>query len=110
MAHVSTLQAKIEGDLLVYFAMALDKEKRPLQSISSNPGHCLAAGIIHEELVPATIDRLFASDMFSGWGIRTLSSKHPAYNPYSYHRGAVWPVEQGTFAIGLTRYGFHEAT
>src|SRR5437867_4550343 len=48
--------------------------------------------------------------MFSGWGIRTLSSAHPAYNPYSYHRGSVWPVEQGTFAIGFTRYGLHDDT
>jgi glycogen debranching enzyme len=43
--------------------------------------------------------------MFSGWGIRTLSSEHPAYNPYSYHRGSIWPVEHGAFAIGFMRYG-----
>jgi glycogen debranching enzyme len=47
-------------------------------------------------------------DLFSGWGVRTLSTRNPAYNPYSYHRGSVWPVEQGTFALGFFRYGLIE--
>ena len=55
-----------------------------------------------------TAERLLAADLFSGWGVRTLSALHPAYNPYSYHRGSVWPVEQGTFALGFMRYGLHE--
>jgi glycogen debranching enzyme len=46
--------------------------------------------------------------MFSGWGIRTLSSDHPRYNPYSYHLGSIWPVEHGTFALGFWRYGLHD--
>jgi glycogen debranching enzyme len=58
--------------------------------------------------VPRTLKRLFAPDMFSGWGVRTLSSEHPAYNPYSYHRGTVWPVEHGPFAVGAYRYGCHD--
>jgi glycogen debranching enzyme len=91
-----------------FFAMGLDPQKRQLRSISSNPGHCLATAIADAALVLPTVTRLFADDLFSGWGIRTLSSKHPAYNPYSYHRGSVWPVEHGTFALGLMRYGLHE--
>jgi glycogen debranching enzyme len=71
-------------------------------------GHCLATGIVEEEFVRRIADRLFADDMFSGWGIRTLSDRHPAYNPYSYHRGSVWPVEHGSFSVGLVRYGLHE--
>jgi len=47
-------------------------------------------------------------DMYSGWGVRTLSSENPAYNPYSYHRGSVWPVENGSFALAFLRYGLHE--
>ena len=90
-----------------YFAMALDARKRPVASIASNPGHCLASGIIRREYVQATADRLMQPDLFSGWGIRTLSSRHPAFNPYSYHRGSVWPVEQGSIALGLMRYGLH---
>jgi glycogen debranching enzyme len=51
---------------------------------------------------------MLAPDMFSGWGMRTLSAEHPAYDPFSYHRGSVWPVEAGTLAIGLARYGCWE--
>jgi glycogen debranching enzyme len=90
-----------------YFAMALDARKHPVASIASNPGHCLAAGIIRREYARATADRLLQPDLFSGWGIRTLSSRHPAYNPFSYHRGSVWPVEQGSIALGFMRYGLH---
>jgi glycogen debranching enzyme len=93
---------------LGFFAMALDAEKRPVRSIGSNAGHCLGAGIVDERLVKTTADRLFERDMFSGWGIRTLSDRHPAYNPYSYHRGSVWPVEHGSFAVGFVRYGLHQ--
>jgi glycogen debranching enzyme len=92
---------------LRFFAMALDARKHPIASVASNPGHCLAAGIVRREHAKATADRLLQPDMFSGWGIRTLSSRHPAYNPYSYHRGSVWPVEQGSFALGFMRYGLH---
>ena len=85
--------------------MALDAQKRQVRSIGSNPGHCLATAIVDQALVSRTADRLIQRDLFTGWGIRTLSSKNPAYNPYSYHRGSVWPVEHGTFALAFMRYG-----
>jgi glycogen debranching enzyme len=88
-----------------FFALGLDKDKRQIRFMTSNPGHCLAAGIVDRQLVQRPADRLFADDLFTGWGIRTLSSQHPAYNPYSYHRGAVWPVEHATFAFAFMRYG-----
>lgn len=91
-----------------FFAMALDPDKRQVRSIGSNPLQCVATGIADEKLVPATMARLFAEDMFSGWGVRTLSAKHPAYNPYAYHRGTVWPVEHGPLAVGAYRYGYHD--
>jgi glycogen debranching enzyme len=91
-----------------FYAMGLDSQKRQIRSIGSNPGHCVATAIADDEHAQRTADRLFEDDLFSGWGIRTLSSKHPAYNPYSYHRGTIWPVEQGTFALGFFRYGLHE--
>lgn len=90
-----------------FFAMGLDAEGRQIRSVGSNPGHCLAAGIVDSAVAERTADRLLAEDLFTGWGIRTLSARHPAYNPYSYHRGSVWPVEHGSFAFGLLRYGFH---
>ncbi|HEY1283859.1 MAG TPA: glycogen debranching N-terminal domain-containing protein [Steroidobacteraceae bacterium] len=91
-----------------FLAMGLDAQKRPIRSIASNALHCLATGILDEEYVRTLTARLFAPDLFSGWGIRTLSADHPAYNPYAYHRGTVWPVEHGPFAVGLYRYGCHD--
>ena len=90
-----------------FFAMGLDSGKRQIKSVGSNAGHCLATGITDEALVPRTALRLIADDLYTGWGVRTLSSDHPAYNPYSYHRGSVWPVEHGTFALAFMRYGYH---
>lgn len=91
-----------------FYAMALGPDKRPIRSIASNPAHCLAAGLIDDDRIQIVADRLMSPELFSGWGIRTLSEKHPAYNPYSYHRGSVWPAAQGTFALGFYRYGLHE--
>jgi glycogen debranching enzyme len=87
-------------------ALAMDPQKRFVPGVSSNIGHCIACGIISREHLPAAVERLFAPDMFSGWGIRTLSSAHAAYSPMSYHCGSVWPVEQATIAFGLRRFGF----
>jgi glycogen debranching enzyme len=88
--------------------MALDPDGRQVGSVGSNASHCVATGIADEALVRRTLARLFAEDMFTGWGVRTLSSEHPAYNPTSYHRGTVWPVEYVPFAVGAYRYGCHE--
>lgn len=94
-------------DDLNYVALGLDANGHQIRSITSNPGHCLATGIIDDALASKTADRLMLDDLFSGWGVRTLSAWHPAYNPYSYHRGSVWPVEQATFVVGFVRYGLH---
>jgi glycogen debranching enzyme len=91
-----------------FLAMGLDSRKRQIRSIGSNAGHCLATAILDEQLVPRLAARFMAADLFSGWGVRTLSTENPAYNPYSYHRGSVWPVEQGTFAVAFKRYGYHD--
>ncbi|HJP72427.1 MAG TPA: glycogen debranching N-terminal domain-containing protein [Candidatus Limnocylindria bacterium] len=88
-----------------FYALALDSSKNPVATIASNPGHALAAGIVPGELARRVADRLMADDMFSGWGIRTLSSGHPSFNPWAYHLGTVWPVENATFALGFKRYG-----
>jgi len=89
-----------------YVALALDPDKRQVRSIGSNAGHCLTAGILSDDHIPSVVGRLFAPDLFGGWGIRTLASTHPAYNPIGYHLGSVWPVENATIGFGLRRYGF----
>jgi len=89
-----------------FFALALDPEKRRVRALTSNVGHCLACGIVDRDHLPAVVGRMFAPDLFSGWGIRTLSTGHAFYNPLSYHRGSVWAVEQATIVFGLRRFGF----
>jgi glycogen debranching enzyme len=87
-------------------AFGLDAEKRQIRSVTSNAGQCLTTGVVDDGKLPRVAHRLFEPDMFSGWGIRTLSSKHPAYSPLSYHLGSVWAVENGTILFGLRRFGF----
>jgi glycogen debranching enzyme len=89
-----------------FYAMALDGDKRQVRPIASNAGHALAAGVVPRRFAAAVAGRLMARDLFSGWGIRTLSSDDASYNPFAYHLGAVWPVEQTPIALGLKRYGF----
>ena len=91
-----------------FVALGLDADKRPIRAITSNGGQALPTGIINDEHIPRLVERLFQPDLFSGWGIRTLSTRNPAYNPLSYHLGSVWPVENGTIMFGLRRYGFDD--
>jgi glycogen debranching enzyme len=91
-----------------FYALALDGRKQQVNSISSNPGHCLWSGIVRQERARQVVERLMAPDMFSGWGIRTLSSEMAHYNPLSYHNGSVWPHDNSIIAAGIARYGFTE--
>ena len=91
-----------------FYAMAIGPDKQPVRSIASNAGHALAAGLVPRDCAERCADRLMAADLFSGWGVRTLSQKHPSYNPLAYHLGTVWPVENATFALGFKRYGFDD--
>jgi glycogen debranching enzyme len=88
-----------------YCAVALDGDHQPVDSITSNPGHCLALDIFTPEKAYSVAERLRAPDMFSGWGIRTLSSLSPAYNPMGYHIGSVWPHDNALTAMGLRSLG-----
>jgi len=91
-----------------FYALALDGANRPCASITSNPGHALWAGIVSRDRAPAVAERLLGSDMFSGWGIRTLSASSPRFNPIGYHLGTVWPHDNAIAAMGLKKYGFEE--
>ncbi|HEX2172274.1 MAG TPA: amylo-alpha-1,6-glucosidase, partial [Dehalococcoidia bacterium] len=89
-----------------FYALALDGRKRRVDSITSNVGHCLWSGIVAPDRGARIAERLLAPDMFTGWGIRTMSSEMRAYNPISYHNGSVWPHDTSLVAAGLARYGF----
>ncbi|MDQ4137655.1 MAG: amylo-alpha-1,6-glucosidase [Actinomycetota bacterium] len=89
-----------------YYAVALDKDKRPVDACASNMGHCLWLGIVDVDKAPTVVERLMSPEMFTGWGIRTLATDMGAYNPVSYHNGSVWPHDSTLIATGLMRYGF----
>ena len=88
-----------------FFAQALDAEGI-CDVISSNPAQCLWTGIIDQKYAKYVVDRIFRDDMFTEWGIRTLSSKEQRYNPLGYHNGTVWPHDNAFIAMGLRKYGF----
>ncbi len=89
-----------------FYAYCLDGEKKAVFSVASNMGHCLWSGIVPPERAGRVVARLMAPDMWSGWGIRTLSADHASFNPYSYQCGSVWPHDNGIIAMGFRRYGF----
>ena len=87
-----------------YYALALDGEKQQVDSLCSNIGHLLWSGIVPPERVDPVVDRLMGEELWSGWGIRTMSSGDAAFNPLSYHNGTVWPHDNSLCAWGLARY------
>lgn len=89
-----------------FYALTLDPDKQPVRTVASNAGHCLWSGIASPEHATRVVEKLFQPEMWSGWGIRTLSTQNPAYNPFSYHLGSIWPHDNGMIALGLKRYGF----
>jgi glycogen debranching enzyme len=90
------------------YALALDGKKSLVRSIASNPGHLLWCGLPDHDRARRVARRLLADDMFSGYGVRTLSSAHRKYNPLSYQLGSVWPHDSALFAAGLARYGLRQ--
>ncbi|MGA2163920.1 MAG: glycogen debranching N-terminal domain-containing protein [Solirubrobacteraceae bacterium] len=90
-------------------ALALDGEKRQVDSLTSNIGHLLWSGLLEEDEAAATAERLLDEQLYSGWGVRTLGTHEAGYNPLGYHTGTVWPHENSLIAAGLARYGHREA-
>jgi glycogen debranching enzyme len=91
-----------------FYAMALDGNRQHVESVASNPAHCLWTGLIETDRAPEVVSRLLANDMFSGWGLRTLAGGSPRFNPIGYHLGSVWPHDNSIAAMGFKMYGFHD--
>jgi len=88
------------------YYLGIDGTGAPIESVASNAGHLLSSGIVPPERAGRVVRRLLADDMWSGWGVRTLSADHPGYNPFSYHTGSVWPHDNAVIAGGFARYGY----
>jgi glycogen debranching enzyme len=101
----AAFEAKFWIEELGAYAIALDGEKRPCRVVSSNAGQVLFCGIAAPERAQILARTLLTPEMFSGWGIRTLSADAPRFNPMSYHNGSVWPHDNALIALGLARYG-----
>ena len=87
-----------------FYVLALDRDKKQVDSLCSNIGHLLWSGIVPPNRVDAVVDRLMGPDLWSGWGVRTMSSADWGFNPLSYHNGTVWPHDNSLIAWGLARY------
>ncbi|MGH3013388.1 MAG: amylo-alpha-1,6-glucosidase [Gaiellaceae bacterium] len=88
-----------------YYALALDGEKQRVDALTSNIGHLLWSGIVPPERADAVVDQLMGEELWSGWGVRTMSPGDAGYNPLAYHNGTVWPHDNSLIAWGLARYG-----
>src|SRR5579864_3884481 len=88
-----------------YWAMGLDANGRRIESVTTNPGHALWTGLLHDGAARSTAERLVSEDMLSGWGLRTLSARTRTFNPMSYHNGSVWPHDNAVIALGMKRAG-----
>ena len=112
-AEAESLKARFNVDYWIdrrdgYYAIALDGDKRPVDSLTSNIGHLLWSGIVADDRVDLIARQLMSDTMFSGWGVRTLSTMDRGFNPVGYHLGTVWPHDNSLIALGLARYGYRE--
>ena len=114
--EAATLRDRFNKDFWIeerggYYAIGLDGDKRLIDSLTSNIGHLLWSGIVPPDRARLVVDRLMSDELFSGWGVRTLSTTDAGYNPIGYHTGTVWPHDNSIIVAGLTRYGYRaEAT
>ena len=112
-AEATALRERFERDFWIdarggYYAIGLDGDKRQIDSLTSNIGQLLWTGIVSEERAAIVARQLMADRLFSGWGVRTLSTDDEGFNPIGYHRGTVWPHDNSIIAHGLARYGFRD--
>ncbi len=91
-----------------YYAIGLDADKRPIDSMTSNMGHLLWSGIVPPQRAAIVVRQLMSDQLFSGWGVRTLATTDEGFNPIGYHLGTVWPHDNSIIVMGLTRYGYRE--
>jgi len=108
--EAAELKQKFNRDFWIpekqFFALALDGQKRKVDSLTSNIGHLMWSGIVDEDKAEACANHLVGPHLFSGWGVRTMADNEGGYNPIGYHVGTVWPFDTSLVALGLRNYGF----
>lgn len=105
-----SLKDAFQKDFLIkdkgFVALAIDGNRKKCEAITTNAGQSLATGIVNRVTAGKVVKRLMKPDIYSGWGLRTLSSRNPAFNPNSYHNGSVWPHDNALVVEGMCRFGF----
>jgi glycogen debranching enzyme len=96
------------SDDLESFVLGIDGEGQQIGSVTTNPGHAVWSGVTDSDLADRYLSRCMESDMFTGWGLRTLSRDAAAYNPLSYHNGSVWPHDTSIVAAAAENVGRHD--
>jgi glycogen debranching enzyme len=111
-ARAGRLRERFEAEFWMedeqFYALALDGDRQPCRVVTTNPGHALWTGIASEARARTVAKQLMGSELFTGWGLRTLSTRERLYNPMSYHNGSVWPHDTTIAALGMRRYGLEE--
>jgi glycogen debranching enzyme len=110
--QAADLKSRFNRDFWVedgeFYALGLDPDGKPVDSLSSNIGHLLWSGIVEDDRAPKVAEHLLGPRLFSGWGVRTLATGEGLYNPVGYHVGTVWPFDNAFIAWGLRKYGFKD--
>jgi glycogen debranching enzyme len=112
-AEAGRLKGRFDKDFWIddrggYYAIGLDGDKKKIDSLTSNIGQLLWTGIVPEARASIIASQLMSDALFSGWGIRTLSTDDQGFNPIGYHTGTVWPHDNSLIAYGLAKYGFRD--
>ncbi|GAO03481.1 glycogen debranching N-terminal domain-containing protein [Anaeromyxobacter sp. PSR-1] len=103
--HAERLEGRYWMEGKGTYAIALDRDERQVDAVTSNPGHLLFSGAISDARARQVAASLLGRESWSGWGIRTLAAGQRAYNPLSYHDGTVWPHDNALCAMGMSAYG-----
>jgi glycogen debranching enzyme len=108
--QAADLKARFNRDFWLedkgYYALALDGDKRPVDSLTSNIGHLLWSGIVDDDRIERVVQLLMSERLYSGWGIRTFATGQTGYNPIGYHLGTVWPHDTAFAVLGLAQHGY----
>ncbi|MEH1168646.1 glycogen debranching N-terminal domain-containing protein [Micromonospora sp. CPCC 205539] len=90
-------------------ALALDRDKRPVDSLTSNIGHLLGTGLLTAD-EETQVARLLTTDALAGgFGLRTMSTDDAGFSPLSYHCGSIWAHDTAIVLAGLARAGHRDA-
>jgi glycogen debranching enzyme len=113
-SRVEPFRQKIDDEMwhdrTRFYCLAIDGQGQQVPTITSNPGHLLWSRAVTPERARRVTEVLLSPEMWTGWGLRTLSRGQPVYNPISYHNGTVWPHDNAIAGLGMARYGLHAST